>query len=211
VNEYSLKYLIWTFMLEILLIVCLAPTSWIQKTAKSEAQMIYDYLGTDTLQHVHTKSVLWYRDLFQRTGIERSVREIMLPAPSDRPKKGMDAIGEKVFFPYIRDRGEAVSDLLHQLLRRLAILLVWLPFILIVSIPAFWDGYMSWKIKRTNFAYTSPFIHKYGSKLSGTLILIALISLFAPIAIPPMLLPMLAMALVITMGIFMVSNMPKQV
>ena len=198
-------------MLEIMLVVCLAPTSWIQKTGRSEAQMIYTYMGSETLTRVQERSIVWYRNLFQKSGIETSIREIMLPPDHTRPRKGVDALGERVFFPYVRSRGEAVSDLLHQFLRRVAILGIWTPFLLILAIPSFWDGYMMWKIKRTNFQYSSPFVHRYGGKISGLLLLTALISLFAPIPLPPMLLPGFAMALIIIMGIFMVSNMPKEV
>ncbi|MEC6096342.1 DUF4400 domain-containing protein, partial [Enterobacter hormaechei] len=56
-----------------------------------------------------------------------------------------------------------------------------------------YDGMMTWRIKRTNFDYASPVLHRYSVR--GTMYLMAglFIAFFIPIALDPVVIPMTMM------------------
>ncbi len=71
---------------------------------------------------------------------------------------------------WVEGQIEAFGKVIYQFYVRLALLFTWLPYMLILCIPAIFDGWATWKIKQTNFDYVSPAIHRYSMR--GLMILL---------------------------------------
>ncbi|ENX5681582.1 DUF4400 domain-containing protein [Salmonella enterica] len=81
---------------------------------------------------------------------------------------------------------------------------------LILFVPAVYDGMMTWRIKRTNFDYASPVLHRYSVR--GTMYLMAglFIAFFIPIALDPVVIPMTMMTCCVLVGLTF-GNLQKRV
>lgn len=110
----------------------------------------------------------------------------------------------------VEDRIQAFFDVLYQVFTRFALLMVWLPFALILMLPALWDGLMTWKIKKTTFDFSSPIIHRYSMIILGSGIILLFMGLFAPLAIPPVVLPSMIIGLALMAGLAL-SHLQKKI
>ncbi|WP_417634769.1 DUF4400 domain-containing protein, partial [Enterobacter hormaechei] len=123
--------------------------------------------------------------------------------------KGMQDMG-KGWFVWVKGRMEAFVNVIYQFYTRLALLAAWAPYMLILFVPAVYDGMMTWRIKRTNFDYASPVLHRYSVR--GTMYLMAglFIAFFIPIALDPVVIPMTMMTCCVLVGLTF-GNLQKRV
>jgi hypothetical protein len=121
----------------------------------------------------------------------------------------MEQMG-KAWFGWVEGRIKALAKLIYQFCMRLALLASWAPYMLILLLPALYDGLMTWKIKRTNFDYASPVIHRYSMRGTGLLLTGLFIAFFAPFALDPVIIPVTIMVCCVLIGL-MVGNFQKRV
>ncbi|RCW98321.1 uncharacterized protein DUF4400 [Marinomonas foliarum] len=114
------------------------------------------------------------------------------------------------WFDWIKGRINTLSEVVYQFLARIALLVVWSPYMLILLVPAVYDGLMTWRIKRTNFDYASPIIHSYGIRSIGYLFLAFCVVSFSPFAVSPLVIPVVMMIACILIG-FAIGNFQKRV
>ncbi len=70
---------------------------------------------------------------------------------------------------------------------------------------------MTWKIKKTTFDFSSPIIHRYSMIILGSGVILLFMGLFAPLAIPPMVvLPSLIIGLALMAGLAL-SHLQKKI
>ena len=89
------------------------------------------------------------------------------------------------WFEYVENRIKTLSAVVWWFFTRLAVTLSWAPFILILAIPAIYDGVAMWRAKRYGFGYSSPVL----TMLSSTALLsegLAMV-MIAPVVIHPLL------------------------
>ncbi len=196
-------------MVELIIISVLVPGNWTERVIQHEALQIQQQFNVKTTQQIKNRSQDWYRKTVLDTQIERLLRDFLIPTDTLRQRsKGMEKLGTH-WFEWIEGRIDALFDVFYHVLVRLSVLLVWLPFTLILMLAALWDGLMMWQIKKQTFDYSSPVIHRYSIRIliAGTLIL--LITLLAPVAIPPLFLPSLCIVLSLITGTAM-ANLQKK-
>ena len=202
--------LFWLFI-QLLMILVLIPSEWLLKVIDYEDQMLYEQLGTETASYVESKGYAWYDQIFVQTGINDHVASFFYMTDEERARStGLQDLGQKTWFPWIEGRGEALTFLLVQMFERLSHIWLWVPYSLIIAIPAIWDGYMIWKIKQSSFDYTSPFWHKFAVNLGTAITMGMTIGLFFPAPVPPFILPLMIVFVLPVLLIAMISNMPKR-
>ncbi len=131
-------------MLEIIAIGVLVPGDWTGGVISKEKQMIQNQLGAQTSYWIGQTSHRWYQSWVVDTQMEQSVRDFLIPTEEQRLRsKGMENMGG-FWFVWVEDRIQAFFDVLYQVFTRFALLMVWLPFALILMLPALWDGLMTW-------------------------------------------------------------------
>ena len=200
----------WIIAIELIVILLLIPGNWTDKAIKRESVLIEQSLGVDTREWVQKKAALWYRSSMIDSGFYNEMYKVFIPTEQERMKsKGMQNMGEG-WFLWVEGRMEALMNVIYQFYSRLALLTAWAPYMLILFIPAVYDGMMSWKIKRTNFDYASPVLHRYSVR--GTVYLLAglFIIFFVPFAFNPIIIPIVLMACCVLIGLTF-SNLQKRV
>ncbi|PBU82125.1 DUF4400 domain-containing protein, partial [Escherichia coli] len=144
------------------------------------------------------------------SGFYEGMYQTLIPSEEERQKsKGMQDMG-KGWFVWVKGRMEAFVNVIYQFYTRLALLAAWAPYMLILFVPAVYDGMMTWRIKRTNFDYASPVLHRYSVR--GTMYLMAglFIAFFIPIALDPVVIPMTMMTCCVLVGLTF-GNLQKRV
>ena len=81
---------------------------------------------------------------------------------------------------------------------------------LLLFVPAVYDGYMTWQIKRTNFDYASPVMHRYSVRGAAILLFGLLAAFMAPIALNPIIIPMGMMGCCVLFGLAF-GNVQKRI
>jgi len=144
------------------------------------------------------------------SGFNKSVHFILIPTEEQTEHStGMEELGED-WFIWVDSRLNLLSDVVHQFYTRIALTLVWLPFMAVILIPSLHDGYCEWQIRRASFGYVSPFVYRYAIKTCGFLIALLLMLFFAPFVLSPLLIPSMLMVITCLIGLAF-SNLQKRV
>lgn len=200
----------WLLVAELFIILVFVPGHWTERVIQKESTMIENQLGRETVEWIDRTALHWYNRSMWDTGVYRTLHKLLIPTPEERAaSRGMEGIGGKIF-PWVDDRLAAMMNVVYQVFARAALLLVWAPYMLIMLLPALWDGIMTWKIKRTNFDYASPVWHRYGIRGVFFAFQCLLIAFFAPIALNPIIIPMTMMVMCIMLGLA-TANLQKRI
>ena len=166
--------------------------------------------GSETLHWINSQADRWYQTAMIDSGFYEGMYHTFIPTEEEKQRsKGMENMGWW-WFNWLEGRIKAFAKVVYQFFTRAALLLNWVPYMLILLIPAIHDGMMTWKIKRTNFDYASPIIHRYGARCTGYIVLALAIAFFTPIALNPNIIPMVMMVSCVLIGITL-GNMQKRV
>lgn len=195
---------------ELCVILVLIPGNWMQQQILKEAEYTKSSLGVETRDWIHEKANRWFDAVIVQSGFYEEMYRTVIPTEKEKQKsRGMEKMGND-WFVWLDGRMTAALTAFYHFLTRCALLLAWLPYMLLLLIPAIYDGLMSWKIKRTNFDYASPVMHRYSVRGSTILVICLLIAFLAPIAFTPMLIPITMMIACVFLGIAM-GNVQKRV
>ena len=200
----------WLLVIEILVILLLIPGDWVDKTIQRESELMEKNLGYETRQWINNTAGGWYKTSILDSGFYDAMYHTLIPTEEERKKsKGMENMGQR-WFVWVEGRIEAFTNVIYQFYVRLALLFSWIPYLFILFIPSVYDGLMSWKIKRTNFDYASPVIHRYSIQGIFLLSIGLFIIFFAPIALNPIIIPIVMMLCCVLLGLAF-SNLQKRV
>lgn len=160
-QQSPLKKFLWLYALLMVGIMALVKVPTVEYAVETELRYARQTLGESTARYAYEGAADWYRTLAVDWGWHEGMRNLFIPTDYEREKsKGLEAFGNYLF-KYMDDRLEAFWRGLYLLFTRLRILLLWLPFIPIIILPAIYDGWQLRNIKKTNFDYASPMLHSY--------------------------------------------------
>jgi hypothetical protein len=200
---------VWLLVIELLVILLLIPGNWTEQAIKRESVLIEQRLGAEARAWIDKRASNWFRASMIESGFYEGMHHTLIPTEAERQKsKGMEQMG-KAWFGWVEGRIKALAKLIYQFCMRLALLATWAPYMLILLLPALYDGLMTWKIKRTNFDYASPVIHRYSMRSTGLLLTGLFIAFFAPFALDPVIIPVTIMVCCVLIGL-MVGNFQKR-
>lgn len=196
--------------IELCVVLLLVPGDWTKKSIDKEAGYVQRSLGNQSVLWVHDKASTWYRSAILEPQVLEIMRDFLVPTEEQRAKsRGMENMGIP-FFNWWSERIYAFGVLAYQVCVRLALVLMWAPYILILLVPALYDGHISRRIKRTNFDYASPVIQRYSSRGIGILVSGLLVLMFLPWPLDPIIVPLVMMISAVLMGVS-VSNLQKRI
>jgi hypothetical protein len=124
--------------------------------------------------------------------------------------KGFEDVGRHDLFPFIQSRLDVLWDTVYQMIKRLVIACVWIPFLAVAVIPFMIDGLIRRKISQTNFDYPSPMAHRYSLYVILAALYLLLMGLTLPFPVPPQSLPIGVFIVVLALNIFL-ANTQKRV
>lgn len=208
--KLSLGTILLLFCIQIMLILVFVPGEWTERVIEREAVKTRQVLGTDTQEWIQTTAQRWYDATMIDSGIYRAMHNHVIPSPDERAaSRGMENLGNTVF-AWAEDRLGAMMRVIYQVYSRAAMALLWLPYLLILLVPAIVDGVMRWKIKQTNFDYASPVVSRYGIRGIFVISQVGLIAFVAPLALNPLILPLGMMMIAVMLGLTM-ANYQKRI
>ena len=190
-----LSLLIW--LLEIILVASFVSDRWTREIQTTEDQMLSAYFGVETDAEIRQPSQKWFDRLFVKTGIRENVYHYFIPTERERQlSKGFEEVGRYDLFPFIQSRLDVLWDTLYQMIKRLIMAWVWLPFLMVTLVPFAIDGLIRRKISQTNFDYPSPMAHRYSLYVILGAVYLLFMGLTLPFPVPPQSIPV---------GIFIVA------
>ena len=197
---------------EIMLIIFLLPSAWLDKVLVKENKAMYSTYGSQTNDWLNLKSRKMYHTLFVGTGFAAVMEETILMTEEQYQNSGaMRDIGNTTWWIYVADRFEAARKMGHQFTKRVAVLAAFVPMALLLLIPCAWDGWMSWKVRNLSFKYQSSWIQGKSALLVKIGMTVIVVCLLAPFAIPPILTPAILLSITPLIGLVMIANAPKRI
>lgn len=207
----SRAWAVWILFIEILIVAVIVPSTWTENVIRTENAWVKDRMGSGSSVWIERTAARWYTAAVVDSGfLEASYRHMLPSEEEKRRSRGLEGLGERTVFPYIESRLKVFFYTVYQLFARSAVLLAWLPFLLIVAAPAVVDGILLWRARRLTFAYNSPLVHRYATATIGYGFIILLLALFAPIALPPEFFPFVLSTMALGAAL-MAAHAPKQI
>lgn len=195
---------------ELAVVLLLVPGDWTAQTVKKEEQLIESHLGSRARTWIYGKADDWYQSAMVDSGFSAGMYYVLIPTDEQKANsKGMESMGSW-WFEWVEGRITAFREMTYQFMARAALLAVWAPYMLLLLIPALYDGIMVRNIKRSNFDYSSPVLHRYSARFTWHLLVGMLIAFFLPIALNPVFIPVILMLCCVLIGI-MVGNLQKRI
>jgi len=194
-----LKFTFWNalgvFLLEFILICLLIPESFVKTQMREEVMDIADKLGQPTAEEVRTKTTDTFDKLFVRSGVYTTIHRMVIPTEAERMRSvGMEDLGQGIF-PYVEERLEAMWYSVTQVIMRVFHFMIWLPFLLLIIVPAILDGIYQRKIRISTFRHVSALRHRAGFQGVVTIVFGLFILAMMPFSIPTLLFPVVGVAI----------------
>jgi hypothetical protein len=197
-------------VMELFLFVALVPTAWSERVRATELAWLQEGLGPSTADAVVERAEDWYETLFVAPGLVATSYRITLPNEDDVQRAGALApLATLPLWSWVEGRLEVIWAAFCQALQRLAMLAAWWPFLLLLLVAAWGDGWVRRRIRQSGFCHASPLAHAYA--LRGTAILLALVGLmlFLPLPLPALGVPWVGVCLALLLSLS-VTNAQKR-
>lgn len=205
-----LSLILWILIIEIVVGIVFLSNNWIENLSHKEEILVESTLGVNTNNYAKNKAEAWHKSAIIDSGLYAELEYMLIPTEKEaRNSRGLEKMG-KGWFKWWGERIDSFSSYVYQVMYRTALLSVWLPYVLILFVPAIFDGVMSRKIKSTNFDYASPVLHRYGLRGSGFLLVGLGVSMFLPFSLNPMIVPIVFMTVCVLIGLSF-GNMQKRI
>ena len=209
-----MKQPVWMMILLILFesffILTLVPSNWTQQVVEKESALLESRLGSKEHEWVHAKAKGWFDASLIDSGVYQWIYDLLIPTSEQiENSKGMEDMGN-VWFDWLEERIQANANAYYHMLSRFALLLTWLPLFGFLAVIAMFDGERVWRIKRTNYDFSSPLLSKLSSRGMLTLVFLMIALFLAPIVLDPLVIPVIIMAECILAGL-LIGNLQKRI
>ncbi|MFG0337647.1 DUF4400 domain-containing protein [Pseudomonas sp. zjy_13] len=199
-------------VLEAALVAVALPKSMIQSQLQQELDWAVSVYGVKESNHLVSSANAAYALAFIDSGVNDAVHDVFFPKAA--PTTFVERFAKKAtapWFDWLSNRVGALKTMVYLATYRVVNYLYWLPYFVAMGLPALFAGFMQWQIKKHNFDYSSPFFNHYGHMIIMWSPVAVILSILAPIAIPPILFCILIVVLLPIAFMWIVSNLPKRI
>jgi hypothetical protein len=195
---------------EVLLIVILYPSDWASSSVHKEREMLHAHFTPKAAKQIDDRALHYHDEWFIESGFADGLFNMFVPSEQQVERsRGMEELG-KGWFRLVESRIQVMLDMLQQLMIRLSMTWQWWPFVVCLVVPAIFDGYMTRRIKKNNFDYASPMIHKLAMQSMIWVVIGLPIIYLLPIPLPPWIVPTLLLLAAAATG-FALGNFYKRI
>ncbi|MFZ2452355.1 MAG: DUF4400 domain-containing protein [Methylovulum miyakonense] len=188
--QRNLLFSLLVWLLEIILVAGFVSDDWARNIQAIEDNSLIAYFGVEKEAEIRQTSQQWFDRLFVNTGIRESVYRYFIPTEHERQlSKGFEEVGRHDLFPFIQSRLDVLWDTVYQMIKRVIMAWVWLPFLAVTVLPFAIDGLIRRKVSQTNFDYPSPMAHRYSLYIMLGAVYLLLMGLTLPFPVPPQAIP----------------------
>lgn len=189
--------IIGVFILQFVVVCLLIPQEFVEGEISKELRDISQKLGSETATEIRDDTNYYFNAIFINTGFYSHVHKMLIPSESQRERsRGMEDIGKDIF-PFVESRLKSLWVSITQAIMRFFHFVAWLPFLLILIVPAILDGIYQRKIRITTFRHVSAVRHRFGLRGIWLTVLVMFIISLLPISLPTLLFPFIGAALAI--------------
>ena len=197
-------------VMELIVFAALVPAAWSQQVRDTELAWLHEGLGAATADAVVARTEHWYGTLFVAPGLVASSYRITLPSEADVQRAGaLSPLATLPLWSWVVGRLEVIWAALYQALQRLAMLVAWWPFLVLLFAAAWGDGWVRRRIRQSGFAYASPLAHAYALRGIAVVIILMGLVLFLPVPLPALGVPVVGAVLAALVGVA-VANAQKR-
>ena len=196
--------------MEFILFAALVPASWSEQVRDTELTWLQAGLGVRTANAVVERAENWYGTLFVAPGLVETSYRITLPSNADVQRAGaFSPLATLPIWFWVAGRLEVIWAALYQALQRLAMLVAWWPFLLLLLAVSWGDGWVRRSIRQSGFAYASPLAHAYALRGIVVVFVLSGLVLFLPLPLPALGVPVVGALVAVLVGII-VANAQKR-
>ena len=194
---------------ELALALIFVTPEYAVRQSMREAEWIDMFLGSDSALRLQQRADATYQLLVIDTGTAKGIGRIV-PNEEERVRsKGLEHLGETLW-PRVQERIESLLDLFYWLISRVNMLVLWVTAGKPARICAAVSGLLTRRIKQTNFQLTSAVMQHYTWRICGWACGLFLLAFFAPVAIPPIVVPVIVCSLAVAFGLSL-GNIAKRI
>ncbi len=180
------SFYFWLFILtEIMLVVAFLGHSSIETQIYDEHAMAVTWMGEEA-DASYTLAYDKFKALFVDSGFVKTSYETFVPTTEEQKPKDSFLTGS---FSMFKERLDVLWAVILRSSQRSYLIFSWLPYTLLLAVPAAVDGWNQRAIKRVTFGYASPV--RFHSAMFSLLLFLFLpfFYLFAPFSIHPAVIP----------------------
>ncbi|RYY74445.1 MAG: DUF4400 domain-containing protein [Gammaproteobacteria bacterium] len=200
--------IIWVLLIEAVIVLVLIPGNWMDTVIDRESKLIEGRMGQSESEWIKSRAHDIYKRNLIDNGFYKAAHDHLIPPSERKQAKGWENFGAG-YFTWIDGRMRALAKIFYHFSQRFVVMRMWLPFLLILLIPAIIDGICSWKVKREGFAYSSSILHRWSYAATGWVVVIQIAVFLMPYPIDPLVMPFQGVFMCIFIGIFL-GNMQKR-
>jgi hypothetical protein len=187
------KRVLWALIIlffELVIVAGLIPRSFTEKQITRELDMITKVMGKEEAILTQSRGKDWFTRYFVDTGAYDASFKFFIPTEAERRKsKGLEDFGKDNIFPFMEKVLISVWTGALQACIRIAHYMLWWPFFIMAAVPAILDAILERKRKQASFEHASAIRYRYAINFFSLLIFLFTMSVFFPIAIPPLAVP----------------------
>jgi len=174
--------------------VAIVPQASVADRMRTEHNLNSAFLGTPAASEAEDRAARWFTVLVVNHGwLDRSgPSSAATPAAmngSEAARKVSHAI--ELAQTWASARVAVMWAVFYQLLTRVSVSAIWLPFLIVVLVPFVVDGWVVRKIKSGSFGRSSPHAFVFGRHFVALSPLLYVVLLLVPLPIPAYVLPVL--------------------
>ena len=196
---------VFLLVIEIFVVGSMLNEGYVRSTIIEEQAAIVDVLGLGTAMQVKEKADRFYRSTFMTSGLRDATYDLFVPTRAELGRsQSIEDLGSSGF-GWARDRLDVFWTSVYQTTVRLSVMSLWAPFLAIALLPASIDGLLMRAKKRYTMGYASPFMQRVSSIAIIAVLYVSLLAIFAPLALPPLFVPILGALVAISSGLLLAN------
>ncbi|MDN5862783.1 MAG: DUF4400 domain-containing protein [Salinisphaera sp.] len=179
--------LIWLFIglvvVELAIVVLFVPSrALVDYNAGARAHVAAE-LGTATENKITDMASTWYRVSLVRPGFVEALDTFLFG--------GETGIGSPDYsgYQYVRDRVQTFWNVLFAVYYRLAVIIVWVPYLAPLILAVMIDAIQERRVRQARFSYVSPLMRSLSARSRTVLLSLLIVVLVLPVHMPALAYP----------------------
>jgi len=173
----------------------LAGEKYLLRTVQEETRLNEIFYSEPVSDRAEQRGTRWFTTLFIDSEVVAHSFDMFIPTEeAKRLSRGTEGLGESLF-PWVEGRIRAFWTIVWSSLTRVSTLLLWAPYLPLILIPFFVDGWAQRERRKHTFEFSSPVRYGYALMAITALPLAFLAVISAPFVLPPVVAPLMIFAL----------------
>lgn len=194
-------------VVEIFAVMLFLDDNTIRDQIQDEYQQTADLMGSESTKQIYDRADAAFRHTVVESGVYDKSFEMFVPK-GERDMNGQNAIRSGI--NWFEERLVVFWGVVFRSYQRWSLFATWLPYTLLLLVPAAVDGWSQRAIKKDTFGFASPVRYAGAFYVVVGLIVVPMVYFIAPFAITPLLPPIWALLLTVSV-LVLAANTQKHI